>query len=98
LDCGRETLGHDLEKTVEVGQLLGGQEPEHSSHGLLPGALNLVQQAGALLAELAVDNATVVGSVASHDKATALNSIDQLGGRGVGHAQLVRELANRNWP
>jgi hypothetical protein len=83
-----------LEKSIEVGQLQVGQEPEHSSHGLLPGALNLGEQADALVAELAVDNATVVGSMASHDKAAALHAIDQLGGSGVGHAQLVGELAD----
>jgi len=87
-----------LEKTVEFGQLLGRQEPEHSSHGLLPGALNLGQKEGAILAQLAVDNATIVGSMHSQDKATTLHSVDQLGGSSVGHAQLIRELANRNLP
>jgi hypothetical protein len=94
LDGGRQSLGHDLKKAIEVGQFIGSQEAEHSSHSLLPGALNLGEQADALVAELAVDNATVVGSVASDDKAAALNSINQLGRSGVGHAQLVRELAN----
>jgi hypothetical protein len=83
-----------LEKTIEVGQFIGSQEAEHSSHCLLPSALNLGEQANALVAELAVDNATVVGSVASDDKAAALHSINQLRGSGVGHAQLVRQLAN----
>jgi hypothetical protein len=60
----------------------------------LPGALNLGEQASAVVAELAIDNATIVGSMASDDEATTLHSIDQLGGSGVGHAQLVGELAD----
>jgi hypothetical protein len=95
---GRQALGHDLKKVIELGQLVLGQERKHPSHGTLPGALDLRQQASALVAEPAVDDAPVILAVDPHRQSAALHSIDELGGSGGGNPEHVGELPDRDGP
>jgi hypothetical protein len=95
---GRQTLGDDPEQAIDIGQLLRRQDREDPAHCLLSGTGYLGQQAGAFVAEPAIDYASVVGAVAADCQATPFDAIDEFRGGGIGDAQHIGELADRDRP
>jgi hypothetical protein len=95
---GRQTFGDDLEQAIHIGQLLRRQDRENPAHCLLAGTVDLGQQEGTFVAEPAIDYASVVGAVAADCQATPFDAIDEFRGGGIGDAQRIGELADRDRP
>ena len=95
---GRQTFGHDHEQAVEFSKLFGRQDRQRASHAFSPSAAYLGQKASAFVAEVAVNDAPVIGTMATDGQATALHAIDELGGGGVRHAQHGGKLADGKGP